>query len=125
MVDFFGSSNATLSSADMVAKKEAVKRQIQAETGLAQAQELMNNSTEKCYARCIVTPGNDLSNKDKVHSPSTTLHEYILTLPTQTCLASCFDKYLQAFNTVSRTYTARVQRERLQQQHQHTETIFQ
>ncbi|EAU83058.2 hypothetical protein CC1G_13534 [Coprinopsis cinerea okayama7 len=99
MVDFFGSSNATLSSADMVAKKEAVKRQIQAETGLAQAQELMNvghallggttyfkltlgerlqNSTEKCYARCIVTPGNDLSNKDK------------------TCLASCFDKYLQA-----------------------------
>ncbi|KAH6913266.1 Tim10/DDP family zinc finger-domain-containing protein [Coprinopsis sp. MPI-PUGE-AT-0042] len=78
----------------MAAKKDAVKQQIQQETALTQAQELMNNSTEKCFARCIVTPGTDLSNKDKA------------------CLSTCFDKYLQTFNVVSRTYTARLARTR-------------
>ncbi|TFK28208.1 hypothetical protein FA15DRAFT_665702 [Coprinopsis marcescibilis] len=83
----------------MAAKKEAMMRQVQMETDVAQAQELMNTSTEKCFTRCIVNPGTDLSAKDKA------------------CLASCFDKFLETFNVVGRTYTARITKERQAQHH--------
>ncbi|KAF8650988.1 hypothetical protein AX16_004974 [Volvariella volvacea WC 439] len=93
MADFLKlSSNAT--PTDMAARKEAVMNSVRNEIALANVQELMNKAGEKCFAKCVTKPGTSLSTSE------------------ETCLSRCMDRYFEAFNIVSRTYMARLTRER-------------
>ncbi|KAF8905001.1 Tim10/DDP family zinc finger-domain-containing protein [Gymnopilus junonius] len=78
----------------MAARKEAVMNNVRQELALANAQELMNKASERCFAKCVTKPGDSLSSSE------------------QTCLSRCLDRYMEAFDIVSRTYTARVSKER-------------
>jgi len=82
----------------MASRKEALKNTVRQEVALASAQELMNKASERCFTKCIIKPGDSLSSSE------------------QTCLSRCLDRYMEAFNIVSRTYIARVSRERLEGQ---------
>ncbi|XP_027808425.1 mitochondrial import inner membrane translocase subunit Tim13 isoform X1 [Marmota monax] len=50
--------------------------------------------TDKCFRKCIGKPGGSLDNSE------------------QKCIAMCMDRYMDAWNTVSRAYNSRLQRER-------------
>lgn len=82
----------------MAAKKDAVMNSVRQEIALANAQELMNKASDRCFLKCVTKPGTSLSSSE------------------QTCLSRCMDRYMEAFNIVSRTYIARVSRERLEAQ---------
>ncbi|CAA7265572.1 unnamed protein product [Cyclocybe aegerita] len=97
MADFL-SRGSSSTPADMTAKKEAVMNQVRNELALANAQELMNKAGERCFAKCVTKPGDSLSSSE------------------QTCLSRCLDRYMEVFTIVSRTYTARLTREREGQQ---------
>lgn len=71
---------------------------IRGEMALANAQELMSKVNEKCFQKCITKPGTSLSSSE------------------ETCLSRCMDRYLEAFNIVSKTYIARLSKERIHNQ---------
>nr|AGM33007.1 mitochondrial import inner membrane translocase subunit Tim13 [Coptotermes formosanus] len=50
--------------------------------------------TEKCFKKCIIKPGTSLDNSE------------------QKCVAMCMDRYMDAWNLVSKAYSNRLQRER-------------
>ncbi|KIJ66767.1 hypothetical protein HYDPIDRAFT_26189 [Hydnomerulius pinastri MD-312] len=91
MSDFFKSASG--STQDAAARKEAVMNSVRSEIALANAQELMNKTNEKCFAKCITKPGTSLSSSDEA------------------CLSRCLDRYMEAFNIVSQTYTRRISKE--------------
>ncbi|KIK80968.1 hypothetical protein PAXRUDRAFT_833202 [Paxillus rubicundulus Ve08.2h10] len=91
MSDFFKS--ASVPRLDAAAQKEAVMNSIRSEIALVNAQELMNKTNEKCFAKCVLKPGTSLSSSE------------------ETCLARCMDRYMEAFNVVSRSYTQRISKE--------------
>ncbi|KZT29925.1 hypothetical protein NEOLEDRAFT_1084823 [Neolentinus lepideus HHB14362 ss-1] len=61
-----------------------------------QLQGLLTAINERCFSKCITKPGTSLSGSE------------------QTCLSRCMDRYMDTFNIVSRTYVARVQKERVE-----------
>ncbi|PPQ91034.1 hypothetical protein CVT25_013959 [Psilocybe cyanescens] len=93
MSDFLSRSSAAFPS-DMAARKEAMMNNVRQELAFANAQELMNKASDRCFTKCVTKPGDSLSSSE------------------QTCLSRCLDRYMEAFDIVSRTYTARVSRER-------------
>ncbi|KAH9481538.1 Mitochondrial import inner membrane translocase subunit TIM13 [Psilocybe cubensis] len=93
MSDFLSRSSAS-SPSDMAARKEAMMNNVRQELAIANAQELINKAGDRCFLKCVTKPGESLSSSE------------------QTCLARCLDRYMEAFDIVSRTYTARVSRER-------------
>ncbi|RIB04869.1 Tim10/DDP family zinc finger protein, partial [Gigaspora rosea] len=74
-------------------RKQAVMDQVRNELALANAQELINKINEKCFSKCITKPGYKLESGE------------------QTCIAKCMDRYMDAWNIVSRAYIGRVQKE--------------
>ncbi|EDV24570.1 uncharacterized protein TRIADDRAFT_25370 [Trichoplax adhaerens] len=74
-------------------QKDQVLQELRSQIALANAQELMQKMSEKCFKKCIYKPGTQLDNSE------------------QKCLAMCMDRYMDAWNTVSRTYNARLSRE--------------
>ncbi|XP_063150526.1 mitochondrial import inner membrane translocase subunit Tim13 isoform X2 [Candoia aspera] len=56
--------------------------------------EQVKRMTDKCFRKCIGKPGSSLDNSE------------------QKCIAMCMDRYMDAWNTVSRAYNSRLQRER-------------
>ncbi|KAI3604476.1 tim10/DDP family zinc finger domain-containing protein [Moniliophthora roreri] len=87
MSDFFKNPLSSSSSpSDLNARKEAIMNQVRNELAQANAQQLMNNMNERCYKACVTKP------------------------------ARCLDRFMDTFNIVSRTYTARITRERLEEQ---------
>ncbi|CAI5799172.1 Mitochondrial import inner membrane translocase subunit [Podarcis lilfordi] len=56
--------------------------------------EQVKRMTDKCFRKCIGKPGSSLDNSE------------------QKCVAMCMDRYMDAWNTVSRAYNSRLQRER-------------
>ncbi|XP_026199885.1 mitochondrial import inner membrane translocase subunit Tim13 [Anabas testudineus] len=71
-----------------------IMEQVKVQIAVANAQELLQRMTEKCFKKCIGKPGSTLDNSE------------------QKCIAMCMDRYMDAWNTVSRTYNSRLQRER-------------
>ncbi|RDB30963.1 Mitochondrial import inner membrane translocase subunit Tim13-B [Hypsizygus marmoreus] len=99
MSDFLkGSLSSSTSPADMAVKKEQIMNSVRQEIALINAQELMNKSTDRCFSKCVTKPGSSLSNSE------------------QTCIGNCMDRYFEAFNIVSRTYTSRARTARLEAQ---------
>ncbi|PAV16610.1 mitochondrial -transporting ATPase [Pyrrhoderma noxium] len=100
-MSFFSSSSSsstpasgTVAAADMQARKEKFMAQVRNELAVTGAQELINKINEKCYLKCVPKPGTSLSGSE------------------QTCLSNCMDRYMEAFNVVSRTYASRLAREK-------------
>ncbi|KAF5327695.1 hypothetical protein D9619_004514 [Psilocybe cf. subviscida] len=93
MSDLFGRSSSAAAPADMAARKEAMMNAVRQELAVQNAQELMNKTTYECYAKCVIKPGDSLSRSE------------------QSCLSDCMQRYMEAFNIVSRAYTARIARE--------------
>ncbi|KAF9267645.1 hypothetical protein L218DRAFT_919163 [Marasmius fiardii PR-910] len=101
MSDFFKNPLSSSSGpTDLNARKEALMNSVRTEIAQANAQQLMNNMNERCYKACVTKPGASLSSSEEV----------------STCLARCLDRFMDTFNIVSRTYTARITRERLEDQ---------
>ncbi|KAF8433370.1 Tim10/DDP family zinc finger-domain-containing protein [Boletus edulis BED1] len=88
MSDFFRSSSSN-TKPDLATQRDTVLNAIRAEINLATAQELISKTSEKCFAKCVTKPGTSLSSSE------------------ETCLSRCMDRYLEAFNIVSRTLTSR------------------
>ncbi|EED15508.1 mitochondrial intermembrane space translocase subunit Tim13, putative [Talaromyces stipitatus ATCC 10500] len=94
-MSFFGSSSSSKSSEDAssTALKNALMQQVQTEAAVANARTLVSKINENCFDRCIPTPGSSLSSSES------------------TCLSSCMEKYINVWNTTSRAYISRVQKE--------------
>ncbi|XP_076762890.1 mitochondrial import inner membrane translocase subunit Tim13 [Xylocopa sonorina] len=74
-------------------EKSELMQQIKQEVAVANAQELLSKMSEKCFKKCIVKPGTSLDSSE------------------QKCVAMCMDRYMDAYNLVLKTYSARIQRE--------------
>jgi len=81
-------------SASSAEQKDAIKKRVSAEVAMANAQQLISKATEKCYTKCVPSPGTSLSSRE------------------QTCTERCLERYFEAFNIVSATYVRRVSAER-------------
>ncbi|XP_072178388.1 mitochondrial import inner membrane translocase subunit Tim13-like [Diadema setosum] len=95
-MDSFGSSlggspgSGTMDSA----KKGQIMDEVRTQIALANAQELLQKMTDKCFKKCVYKPGTSLDSSE------------------QKCIAMCMDRYMDSWNTVSKAYNARLQRER-------------
>jgi len=68
--------------------------QVKQQIALVNAQELLSKMTDKCFKKCIVKPGGSLDGSE------------------QKCVAMCMDRYMDAWNVVSRDYANRLSQER-------------
>ncbi|XP_078052642.1 mitochondrial import inner membrane translocase subunit Tim13 [Augochlora pura] len=75
-------------------QRDELMDQIKQQIAVANAQELLTKMTEKCFKKCIYKPGTSLDSSE------------------QKCVAMCMDRYMDAFNLVSKAYSERLQRER-------------
>ncbi|WVF68250.1 mitochondrial import inner membrane translocase subunit TIM13 [Kwoniella sp. CBS 6097] len=91
MSSLFGSAAATT---DMNSRKEQMKQQISQELAIANAQQLINKINENCFAKCIQKPTTSLTSSQ------------------ESCLSQCMTLYMAAFDQVSRSYVARISKER-------------
>ncbi|KIK63211.1 hypothetical protein GYMLUDRAFT_223164 [Collybiopsis luxurians FD-317 M1] len=96
MSDFFKNplSSSSMGKHYAAARKQALMEQVRSELAQANAQQLMNNMNERCFKACVTRPGDSLSSSE------------------QTCLTRCLDRFMETFNIVSKTYVARIARER-------------
>ncbi|KAI2642851.1 Tim10/DDP family zinc finger-domain-containing protein [Xylaria nigripes] len=78
---------------DSEAVKAEVIRQVRSQNAMENAKQLIEKINEHCFERCVPKPGSSLSSGE------------------QTCFTQCMDKYMSAWNQVSSTYIARLQRE--------------
>ncbi|XP_077539674.1 mitochondrial import inner membrane translocase subunit Tim13-B [Haemaphysalis longicornis] len=76
------------------AQKEELMDQVKQQIAVANAQELLQKMTEKCFKKCISKPGTSLDNSE------------------QKCISMCMDRYMDSWNIVSRSYSSRIARER-------------
>ncbi|KAG0141586.1 hypothetical protein CROQUDRAFT_98602 [Cronartium quercuum f. sp. fusiforme G11] len=88
------------------AKAEQLKQEVVQQLALANAQELINKINEKCYARCITSPSTTLSAREQARCA--------LRILMTKMISNCMDRYLEAYNIVSRTYVDRITKERNQ-----------
>lgn len=73
-------------------QKDEIMRTVQAQVELANLQELLSKVTDKCFKKCITSPGSSLGSSD------------------QKCISMCMDRYMDSFNVVSRAYTDRLRK---------------
>lgn len=85
----FPSSGERLTSV----QKEQLLDQVKQQVALASAQELIQKMSDKCFKKCVYKPGTSLDSSE------------------QKCLAMCMDRYMDTWNTISKAYSGRLQRE--------------
>ncbi|KAF9691651.1 protein translocase subunit [Ascochyta clinopodiicola] len=73
--------------------KMQIMRQVQQEAAMQNARMLVEKLNEHCFERCVPKPGTSLSSGE------------------EGCFKSCMEKYMSAWNTVSKQYVARIQKE--------------
>ncbi|KAK7189631.1 protein translocase subunit [Paraphaeosphaeria sporulosa] len=73
--------------------KSQIMRQVQQEAAMQNARMLVEKLNEHCFDRCVPKPGASLSKGE------------------EGCFTACMEKYMSAWNTVSKTYVARIQKE--------------
>ncbi|KIX95751.1 uncharacterized protein Z520_08459 [Fonsecaea multimorphosa CBS 102226] len=84
-----GSTTTTTSGVTLQRIQSAISEQ----SNVANAKQLISNVHTNCFEKCVPNPGSSLSSTE------------------QKCLTACMEKYIDAWNVTSRTYTARLQRE--------------
>ncbi|RMZ74952.1 hypothetical protein DV737_g5571, partial [Chaetothyriales sp. CBS 132003] len=102
-------ASATLSSSPPNATSAQIRQRLQNavlyQTNMMNAKFLISKVNENCFDKCVQSPGSSLSSKE------------------QACLSSCLEKYVEAWNAVSRTYMRRIQREELSKRDHHNPTV--
>ncbi|KAG4442506.1 protein translocase subunit [Cadophora sp. M221] len=73
--------------------KAAVMNQVRQEAAMNNARQLIEKVNEHCFEKCVPKPGSSLSSGET------------------TCFTQCMEKYMSAWNTVSRQYINRIQQE--------------
>ncbi|KAJ4356491.1 protein translocase subunit [Didymosphaeria variabile] len=73
--------------------KTQIMRQVQQEAAMQNARMLVEKLNEHCFDRCVPKPAASLSKGE------------------EGCFTACMEKYMSAWNTVSKTYVARIQKE--------------
>ncbi|KAL5092639.1 hypothetical protein Trisim1_001193 [Trichoderma cf. simile WF8] len=73
--------------------KQSVMKQVLAEANLANARVLIEKLQENCFEKCVPKPGSSLSSSE------------------QTCMTSCMEKYMAAWNQVNAAYINRIRQE--------------
>jgi import inner membrane translocase subunit TIM13 len=80
-----------LSSAESLStQKGQIMEQVRAELAVANAQELLNKMNDKCFTKCVTKPGSRLDGGE------------------QSCISKCMDRYMDAWNIVSKAYHGRI-----------------
>ncbi|CCT66204.1 related to mitochondrial import inner membrane translocase subunit TIM13 [Fusarium fujikuroi] len=78
---------------DSTQVKAAVIKQVQQEANLVNARTLIEKLQETCFEKCVPKPGTSLSSSET------------------TCMTSCMEKYMAAWNMVNAAYIARLRQE--------------
>ncbi|KAF6815670.1 mitochondrial import inner membrane translocase subunit tim13 [Colletotrichum sojae] len=73
--------------------KQAVMKQVLQEANLANARVLIDKLQENCFEKCVPKPGTSLSSGET------------------TCMTSCMEKYMAAWNQVNTAYINRIKQE--------------
>ncbi|KAJ0164137.1 Mitochondrial import inner membrane translocase subunit TIM13 [Colletotrichum tanaceti] len=73
--------------------KQSVMKQVLQEANMANARVLIENLQENCFKRCVPKPGSSLSSGET------------------TCMTSCMEKYMSAWNQVNTAYISRIKQE--------------
>lgn len=89
---FTGSSTEAAPAAPL-AQVQAIQQEIGLELAKANATELVNKLTENCFAACFAQP------------------QALVTAGQETCTNQCVEKYMRAWNVVSKAYVARIQQQ--------------
>ncbi|CAG0888924.1 unnamed protein product [Darwinula stevensoni] len=95
-----GGGNSSLSGLDVPggalsgSQRDEIMDQVKQQIAIANAQELLQRMSDKCFKKCISKPGTSLDSYE------------------QRCISMCMDRYMDTWNVVSRTYANRLQRER-------------
>ncbi|XP_039251686.1 mitochondrial import inner membrane translocase subunit Tim13-like [Styela clava] len=89
----FGSSGGAggqkLDRQTIMESVQLIKRQ----TAIQHQEMLLQTVNEKCFKMCVSSPGSSLDNSQ------------------QKCLAKCVDRYIEAWNAVSRTVTNKIRQQ--------------
>ncbi|XP_020610870.1 mitochondrial import inner membrane translocase subunit Tim13-like [Orbicella faveolata] len=95
MSDFgFSSPSSSSSSGGMNgAQRAELMEQVQSQLLVATLQEMLAKMSDKCFKKCVNKPGPQLDNSE------------------QKCISMCMDRFMDAWNTVSKTTKSRLQRE--------------
>ncbi|KAK5048224.1 hypothetical protein LTR84_005894 [Exophiala bonariae] len=95
------STSSPFSSGPSAQPPSEIRQKIQSALALQASVEnakfLIQKVNENCFEHCIPAPGSNLSAKES------------------SCLSSCMEKYIEAWNLTSRTYNARLHRDSLAQ----------
>ncbi|ODV93034.1 hypothetical protein PACTADRAFT_46384 [Pachysolen tannophilus NRRL Y-2460] len=83
--------STSTSSASSQQLKEKLQNQITQELAVVNATELVNKLTENCFAKCIQQPAASLTSVDDL------------------CVNQCSEKYMRAWNVISKAYITRIQ----------------
>jgi len=86
------SSGGTLGAGE--GNREELMDQVKQQIAVVNAQELLTKMTDKCFKKCVIKPGSSLDSGE------------------QKCVAMCMDRYMDAWNIVSRAYGNRLGQER-------------
>ncbi|KAK1973673.1 mitochondrial import inner membrane translocase subunit TIM13 [Colletotrichum cereale] len=73
--------------------KKSVMSQVLQEANLANARVLIEKLQENCFEKCVPKPGSSLSSGEA------------------TCMTSCMEKYMSAWNQVNSAYINRIKQE--------------
>ncbi|XP_064390315.1 mitochondrial import inner membrane translocase subunit Tim13-like [Halichondria panicea] len=68
--------------------------QMRSQVAVASAQELIQKMSDKCFRKCINAPGSELDSRE------------------QKCLSMCMDRYMEAWNITSKSYSSKLQNQR-------------
>ncbi|KAK6528401.1 protein translocase subunit [Arthrobotrys megalospora] len=72
-------------------KKQAWMDKIRQEAAVEQARALIDKVSDNCFEKCVPKPGSSLTSGET------------------TCINQCMEKYMSAWNVVSRKYIERIQ----------------
>ncbi|KAF3356645.1 hypothetical protein VdG1_06268 [Verticillium dahliae VDG1] len=78
---------------DSESVKRALQKQVVQEANMANARVLIEKLQENCFEKCVPKPGTSLSSGET------------------TCMTSCMEKYMSAWNQVNTAYIARIRQE--------------
>ncbi|EFQ28592.1 Tim10/DDP family zinc finger [Colletotrichum graminicola] len=73
--------------------KRSVMQQVLQEANMANARVLIEKLQENCFEKCVPKPGSSLSSGET------------------TCMTSCMEKYMSAWNQVNLAYINRIKQE--------------
>jgi len=89
-LDFKSPSYGSPPSQPGVPNKATIMETMKQQIAVVNAQELLKKMSDKCFKKCITSPGASLSSSD------------------QKCLAMCMDRYMDSWKLVTESFTKKL-----------------